>query len=69
MGSNHEKNLKTHSLYRTVLQDFFLSKNKNSTRVQYEQAKKVMRIFSFSKRYSQKTCVHEVNDYADTLSA
>ena len=47
----------------------FLSKNKNSTRVQYEQAKKVMRIFSFSKRYSQKTCVHEVNDYADTLSA
>ena len=30
----------------------------------YEQAKLVPRTFSFSQRYSQKTCVSIVNDYA-----
>ena len=52
----------------TVSRDFrhFLFK-KNSTWAPYEEAKTVSRNFSFSQRYSQKKCVHEVNDYADKL--
>ena len=54
----------------TVSQDFrlFLIK-KNSICAPYEQAKTVAWNFSFLQRYSCKTCVRIVNDYADTVSA
>ena len=42
---------------------------KDSTWAPYEQAKTFSRTFSISRRYSQKTCGHEVDDYADTVSA
>ena len=42
---------------------------KDSTWTPYEQAKMVSRTFSFSQRYSCKTCVHVVNNYADTMSS
>ena len=41
---------------------------KDSTWAPYEQAKTFSRTFSISRRYSQKTCGHEVDDYADTVS-
>ena len=43
---------------------FFIKK---FTWAPYGQAKTISRNFSFSQRYSQKKCVHEVNDYADKL--
>ena len=42
---------------------------KDSTWAPYEQAKTFSRTFSISRRNSQKTCGHEVDDYADTVSA
>ena len=42
---------------------------KDSTWAPHEQAKTFSRTFSISRRYSQKTCGHEVDDYADTVSA
>ena len=55
----------------TVSRDFwpFFFCLKDSTWAPYEQAKTVSRTFSFSRRYSRKTCVRVVNKYADTVSA
>ena len=52
----------------TVSWDFrhLFDKKKNSTWAPYEQAKMVSQNILFLRRYSRKTYVHEVIDYADT---
>ena len=59
---NGSKGSRGRGVKETVSRDFPLF----STWAQYEQAKKVSQNFAFSRRYSRKTCVRVVVDYADT---